>query len=381
MRMRSLCWLPPSRVGAACARRGRAAGSLDTAALLATTTGSSRTSSTCRSAAGTASSISTCRAARAIALPTALLFHGGGWVTRQQGRDRARRAPLPGDGVRGRRTSTTGWRASRARPRPCRTAAARSAGSSATRPQYGFDADAAGAGRQLGGGAPRAHGGAGARLGRLRRALSRRRAAQGGGGDQLLRRHRRRRAAGAADRARLRGRLDGRPARIATALARSGSRPSPTSRKGAPPSSRCTATPIRWCRSRRRTRLHAALDRAGVPNRSGSDPRRPPRRLRRRRGPARQPRRARLPAQARHRRRRQSELVRAAAGRSPRGEAIAGVGRDRLGRRWTSKLLRRPTRASATCCRVGTASSPRSRRARWGSSIGGSASSWGGRWR
>ena len=70
--------------------------------------GRAQPSSTCRPAAGTASWISTCRAARrrpagGVAVPRRRLGD------RQQGRDRARRAALPGDGVRGRRTSTIGW--------------------------------------------------------------------------------------------------------------------------------------------------------------------------------------------------------------------------------------------------------------------------------
>ena len=203
-------------------------------------------------------------------LPTAVLFHGGGWVTGQQGRDRARRAALPGDGVRGRqrRLSARARRAGAGR-RPGQPLRAALGGPpcAAVRVRSGalvLVGSSAGAHLALMAAlAPASAGFDGLCPGN--EPLTRR------GGRQLLRRRRRRRAARAAAPARLRGRLDGHRRRTRRRAPRA-SRRSTTSRKGAPAvltlhgdadpvvpftqatppargAGRASARPTGWCRS------------------------------------------------------------------------------------------------------------------------------------
>ena len=190
------------------ARRRR----VDTAALIATELPRrARTSSTCRWA-GWNGKLDVYLPRR----PNGAAADGGAVSRRrvghgQQGRDCARRTALPRDGVRGRQRRLPAWRGWRRRRPRSRTAAARCAGSCATRPstasiRRGWCWSAARPGAHLA----------------LMAALAPPTAGfdglcpgneplTGGGGDQLLRHRRRRGAARAAAPARLRGRVDGAP--------------------------------------------------------------------------------------------------------------------------------------------------------------------------
>ena len=200
-------------------------------------------------------------------MPTAVLFHGGGWVTGRQGRDRARRAALPGDGVRGRErrlpAGARGDGAGRRRGQPLRAALGhppRASSTGSTPSQLILVGSSAGAHLALMAAlAPASAGFDGLCPGdeplKVAAVINFFGVIDVG---ELL---------GAAARARLRGRLD-RQRRPTPRRWPGGSRPSPTwprgrrRRRSSPP----MATPIRWCRSRRRAGCTRRSTRPGVPN-------------------------------------------------------------------------------------------------------------------